>query len=572
MAGRYHRRGRAVGKPVRPRVERRRRRPEASFDPEYVSNRTGLPPGWGRWGPAKRTRWFNRQGALFFADAKKLNPGSPHRRATWWRSKGPQSWRPRRWQDLMIGAIEARTRDRPGKIPAWAKRPLSSAEFSRLRASRSQVPLASMIRAMGKPVTPRLTSILRAMGIRLTPPKLNPRGGSMARSRTKRATAQADLDLRPMVSAGAAPKKRTRRHGMAAKFRAAGHVSRRRHPVHGPLMASGFFDPSSQVTKKRRARGRGRAVVYGPVQSASLYKARSRRKPRRKAAARRRPGTKRRTAAQRRAFTRMMAGLRRYHASRRRGRPAAKRRRSQARRGYPAISARARYSGSARPPKGFRSRRHRASARRKQGHKNLKATRPIRPGQMVAGLVRRNNPRRGGQDMARRRRHNPGRRRRHNPGGMRGAINTVIKAGVPGAVGGAVSGLLDSKIIPEHWGTLGRVGVKTAVAAIAGMVLRKHPLAAASAIGGMLGTASYEATVRAIGGGVVAATRPAGMRELAAMAAEDEGSLGLLEQELHGFGLLEDGASGMGDATPDLGDVEPSLGDDFEGFGDELTD
>lgn len=141
---------------------------------------------------------------------------------------------------------------------------------------------------------------------------------------------------------------------------------------------------------------------------------------------------------------------------------------------------------------------------------------------------------------------------------------TLGRAAIPGAIGGAVAGIVDSKL-PAHWGTLPRISVKLAAAAAGGMALRNKPMAAASFIGAMVGTSAYEAAIRVVGGGTVAATRPAGMKELASMAAEDEQSLGLLQSELSGLGLLE----GAGDLEPNLGDVEPSLGDEVEGMGED---
>lgn len=168
------------------------------------------------------------------------------------------------------------------------------------------------------------------------------------------------------------------------------------------------------------------------------------------------------------------------------------------------------------------------------------------------------------------------RSRRRNPGmggGITGALKGSVRALIPAALGGAAIGFADAKLLADK-SMIVRVGAKIGAAALAGVLLRKNPMAAHAAMGAMLGTLGYEGGVRA-GGGVIATSKPAGMRELAALAAEDEEALGILEAEMQGMGLLEDGVGddddmdGMG-ATPDLGDAEPDLGDiaDDEDFAD----
>lgn len=162
----------------------------------------------------------------------------------------------------------------------------------------------------------------------------------------------------------------------------------------------------------------------------------------------------------------------------------------------------------------------------------------------------------------RKRRHRHRRHHRRNPS-VGGALKGILAALIPAAAGGFGAGLIDTKVT-ANMPTVARVGAKLAVAALGGALLRKNPVRAAAFMGAMVGTAAYEPGIR-MGGGVVAVGRPQGMKELAAMAAEDEQSLGLLQTELQGMGLLEDGTAGMGD-EPDLGDIgnEPDLGDEAE--------
>lgn len=168
-----------------------------------------------------------------------------------------------------------------------------------------------------------------------------------------------------------------------------------------------------------------------------------------------------------------------------------------------------------------------------------------------------------------------GRRRRRssfrrNPG-IGGTIRNVISAAIPAAIGGTITGFVDAKFL-GGMPAVARVGSKLVLAAIGGALLRQRPAMASALMGSMIGTAGYEVGVRA-GGGAIAVSRVQGIRELAAMAAEDEESLGLLSEELQGMGLLLE--EDMGDVEPDLGDAEvkPDLGDASEDdFGEEDDD
>jgi len=158
---------------------------------------------------------------------------------------------------------------------------------------------------------------------------------------------------------------------------------------------------------------------------------------------------------------------------------------------------------------------------------------------------------------------------RRNPGIMAAAKETLTAA-VPAVIAGAGIGFLDTKILAGR-SILIRVGAKVGAAALAAVLLRSKPKMALATMGAVLGTLGYEGGVR-VGGGVIATSRPQGIKELAAMAAEDEESLGLLQEEMQGMGLLTE-MSDMGEETPDLGDATmPDLGaedDEIAFIGDE---
>jgi len=150
---------------------------------------------------------------------------------------------------------------------------------------------------------------------------------------------------------------------------------------------------------------------------------------------------------------------------------------------------------------------------------------------------------------------------RRNPGIVASVKETLFTA-VPAVIAGAGVGFLDTKILAGRSMVI-RVGAKVGLAAVAGMLLRSRPKMAMATMGAVLGTLGYEGGVR-IGGGVIATSRPQGIKELAAMAGEDEESLGLLTEELQGMGVLTE-MSNMGDETPDLGNANmPDLGADDE--------
>lgn len=176
---------------------------------------------------------------------------------------------------------------------------------------------------------------------------------------------------------------------------------------------------------------------------------------------------------------------------------------------------------------------------------------------------KRSNPPRRHRRRSNPGRHYNGRRRRRNPG-LGGPVKSVVRALIPSAAGGFGAGLLDAKIA-GNWPMPLRIFTKLLAAGLGGAVLRRNPISAAAFMGSMIGSAGYEGGVR-LGGGVIATSKGQGMRELAAMAAEDEESLGLLTEELHGMGLLTEMGDDddMSEIEPDLGDNEPDLGDEEE--------
>jgi hypothetical protein len=156
-----------------------------------------------------------------------------------------------------------------------------------------------------------------------------------------------------------------------------------------------------------------------------------------------------------------------------------------------------------------------------------------------------------------------GRRRRRNPGGaagIMGKVRNVLAMSLPAVAGGFVAGFVDSKFLAGKNAVI-RYGAKVGLAVVAGIALSKRPAAAAAAMGGIIGTIGSDLGVK-MGGGVVASSKAAGMKELAAMAADDGDLALLMREELSGYGLglIVQDQPGRGDG---LGES------DSEGMGDE---
>jgi hypothetical protein len=246
------------------------------------------------------------------------------------------------------------------------------------------------------------------------------------------------------------------------------------------------------------------------------------------------------TKKQRAAVKKMQAGQRRWQAgkARKKSRPAKRRRRAARRRkttaAAPAVQTNPRRKSMARK-------------RRRRAHGG-------------GGKRRRRARRRATAVLI-----NPRRKRRRNPGFSIGAgVKDMTRVLLPAAAGGLAMGFIDSKFLGDT-SIIVRLGAKLALTVGAAMLLRKKPSAAYAAMGAILGSGTYDVGVRAAGG-VIAASKAQGMKELAALAAEDGQSMGLLQREMQGMGLLLTGMEGLEEIQPNLGeaadDIMPNLGDD----------
>lgn len=449
-------------------------------------------------------------------------------------------------------------------VPAWAKKPLSQRELYRLLADRRGLDNNTMLRAMGVKVPART---------------YNPRRSPMVRRRRRRNPASPARQTFFRFGPRKAGASSGRRPGGGSRYRAG----------YGPLMASGVFDPASIVTFGRRARGRKRARVYGPVMAPSLYRPRRRKK----AASRKR--AKRRTG-------RMPAGLARYwRAQRAKARKASKpRKRAKRRTGYKSRAARRWGLG----PK-FRGRRTKAYQRRtrrrahRRSKKHLRALTTIWRGQRIVGRVVR-NPRTGRYEVMstralvanprrrRRRRGRPSHHRRHrshrrrrsrarrtiNGGGLISSAKSIAKSAIGPAIaataGGAIAGL--SETLKYTSGPITGALAKALIGIAGAAVLRRKPAHAWAFFGASFGLIGAGVGLR-IGGGLKAGTKSdifKGIADLAAddgeMAAllagagvEDIGDLvqlGEVADDEDAMGDLVEQVAGLGDSDDDVGDSE----------------
>jgi hypothetical protein len=153
----------------------------------------------------------------------------------------------------------------------------------------------------------------------------------------------------------------------------------------------------------------------------------------------------------------------------------------------------------------------------------------------------RTNPRR----ISRRERR---RRRRHNPGGaMMGTVGLIFKSSIPAALAGGAFGMIDAKLLDDS-SPIVRVGAKIGAAALAGLLLRKRPIAAASTIGAIIGSASYSGALT-LAGGVSAPSPAAAVKGMGLILRTDKRAMGLLVQQMNGLGLQ------VLNASPKLGAV-----------------
>lgn len=127
-------------------------------------------------------------------------------------------------------------------------------------------------------------------------------------------------------------------------------------------------------------------------------------------------------------------------------------------------------------------------------------------------------------------------RRRRNPGGaLMESIGLLFKAGIPGVIGGGLFGVVDAKLLSDT-SPIVRVGSKVGVAFLAGLLLRRHPIAAASAIGGIIGSASYSGAM-SLAGGVSAPSPVAAVKGMGVLLRTDKRAMGILIEQMKGMGL-----------------------------------
>jgi len=155
-------------------------------------------------------------------------------------------------------------------------------------------------------------------------------------------------------------------------------------------------------------------------------------------------------------------------------------------------------------------------------------------------------------------------RRRRNPisySNPLGGIGPLVGMAVPAVSAGFVASFVDAQFL-SSMNPIIRYGARVALAVGAGMALKKRPAMATAAMAGILGSMGGELGTR-MGGGLVAASKKAGMKELAAMAADDGDLALLMKEELSGYGLgLIASESSMGDDGDLSGDEDMGAGDD----------
>lgn len=162
---------------------------------------------------------------------------------------------------------------------------------------------------------------------------------------------------------------------------------------------------------------------------------------------------------------------------------------------------------------------------------------------MAKHRKRRKNPHR------RSRRRNPHRRhRRRNPGMGGGTFGLLVKTSLPALATGAGLGLIDAKILANKPAIVG-VLTKVGVGALSAVLLRRR----APAVGAAIASAAFGSVGHALGvkfgGGVIAGSKQQTIQELAAMAATDDETFGVLTSELEGMGVLS--IEGMGSDVVD---------------------
>lgn len=90
-----------------------------------------------------------------------------------------------------------------------------------------------------------------------------------------------------------------------------------------------------------------------------------------------------------------------------------------------------------------------------------------------------------------------------------GTIKRLIAAGIPAVAGGAVTSLIDNKLLDKQ-PTYLRVGGKLVAAGLAAVFLRRSPTTAQVLMGSILGTVGYEVGTK-LAGGILAPNKPAAL-------------------------------------------------------------
>lgn len=120
-----------------------------------------------------------------------------------------------------------------------------------------------------------------------------------------------------------------------------------------------------------------------------------------------------------------------------------------------------------------------------------------------------------------------------------------FKAGVPAVVTGGAFGVVDAKLLADA-SPIVRVGTKIGAAWATGLLLRRHPIAAAGAIGGIVGSASYSGAM-SLAGGVSEPSPASAIKGLGVLLRSDKRNMGILINTMSGLGLT------VMQATPKLG-------------------
>ena len=156
------------------------------------------------------------------------------------------------------------------------------------------------------------------------------------------------------------------------------------------------------------------------------------------------------------------------------------------------------------------------------------------------------------------------RRRARNPsfGGVMQTVKSSLGPMFMGGLSGFGAGVLDAKLLGNRpmISILSKLGLAVIGAGVMG---RKHPLAAAGWAGGLIGSVGYTQGVK-LSGGLVGLNNAHTVQGLAELASDDPEMAALLA----GLGDVVDDASGLGDAS----DYEDALADAESGDMSDLVE